>query len=383
MSGAGSSQTPPPQAQLMQMAVGFTVPFLLRAAAQLCLADHLADGPKTSGQLAAMTGTHALALHRFLRTLASVAIVSQDESDRFSLTPLTEPLRSGVPGSVRTSILSITGDVFIVPWSKLVYSGSRRLLNDFVRAQQQRLWNRDAEVPGSLQVDNQLEPGCLLDGNIRGLRTLQDLVHVLRSAAVIPGGVISITEQSARDHVVAHRIYRRQPRELHQLLQLRALGEVHAVRRHHDSLRSLSNNLADRGAKLRGCTGDDAQRDKTQRGASALTLGPVSCVQRTACVQQDGNAPGARRDLVQNPDQLPKHLVLLACEARDVAPGLARLRTSPAPTALPTPARTMGTVFVARCAAAALWLLPTTITSTACPISWFASASKRSTSPLA
>jgi len=106
MSGAGSSQTPPPQAQLMQMAVGFTVPFLLRAAAQLCLADHLADGPKTSGQLAAMTGTHALALHRFLRTLASVGIVSQDESDRFSLTPLTEPLRSGVPGSVRTSILS-------------------------------------------------------------------------------------------------------------------------------------------------------------------------------------------------------------------------------------------------------------------------------------
>jgi hypothetical protein len=48
--------------------------------------------------------------------------VSQDESDLFSLTPLAQPLRSGVPGSVRTSILSITGDVFIVPWSKLVYS---------------------------------------------------------------------------------------------------------------------------------------------------------------------------------------------------------------------------------------------------------------------
>ena len=106
----------------MQMAMGFTVPFLLRATAQLSLADHLADGPKTADQLAAITGTHTPALHRFLRTLAGIGIVSQDESDRFSLTSLAEPLRSGVPGSVRTSILSITGDVFIVPWSKLVYS---------------------------------------------------------------------------------------------------------------------------------------------------------------------------------------------------------------------------------------------------------------------
>jgi hypothetical protein len=102
--------------------MGFTVPFLLRAAAQLCLADHLADGPKTADQLAVITGTNAPALHRFLRTLACIGIVSQDESDRFSLTSLAEPLCSSVPGSVRTSILSVTGDLFIIPWSKLVYS---------------------------------------------------------------------------------------------------------------------------------------------------------------------------------------------------------------------------------------------------------------------
>ena len=36
--------------------------------------------------------------------------------------PLAEPLRSNVPGSVRTSILSLTGDLFIIPWSKLLYS---------------------------------------------------------------------------------------------------------------------------------------------------------------------------------------------------------------------------------------------------------------------
>jgi hypothetical protein len=106
----------------MQMAMGFSVPFLLRAAAELCLADHLAGGPKTVGQLAAITGTHAPALYRLLRTLACIGVFSQDESGRFSLTSLAEPLRSSTPGSVRTSILCITGDLFIIPWSKLAYS---------------------------------------------------------------------------------------------------------------------------------------------------------------------------------------------------------------------------------------------------------------------
>ena len=121
MSEAASQQVPP-QAQLMQMAFGFSAPFLLRAAAQLCLADHLAGGPKTAAELAVPTKSHAPSLYRLLRTLAAIGILSQDESHRFSLTPLAQPLRSDVPGSVRTSILSITGDLFTVPWSKLQYS---------------------------------------------------------------------------------------------------------------------------------------------------------------------------------------------------------------------------------------------------------------------
>ena len=58
MSAAESAQTPP-QALLMQMSLGYMVPFLLRTAAQLRLADHLAGGARTAEQLAAATGTHA------------------------------------------------------------------------------------------------------------------------------------------------------------------------------------------------------------------------------------------------------------------------------------------------------------------------------------
>jgi hypothetical protein len=122
MSAALHGQAPPPQAQLMQMAMGYSVPFLLRAAAELRVADHLATGPKTAGEISAMTATHGPALYRLLRTLACIGVLNQDESDRFSLTQLAEPLRSDVSGSVRTSILSITGDLFTVPWSKLAYS---------------------------------------------------------------------------------------------------------------------------------------------------------------------------------------------------------------------------------------------------------------------
>ena len=122
MSAASSGQAPLPQVQLMQMAMGYTVPCLLRAAAELRLADYLATGPKTAEEISGMTGTHGPALYRLLRTLACIGVFNQDESDRFSLTPLAEPLRSDIPGSLRTSILSITGDLFTVPWSKLAYS---------------------------------------------------------------------------------------------------------------------------------------------------------------------------------------------------------------------------------------------------------------------
>jgi len=114
--------TSPPQAKLMQMANGFAARFLLRAAAELRIADYLANGPKTAEELAALNGAHAPSLCRLLRSLESIGIFVQDEQHRFSLNTLAGPLRSEIPGSVRTSILSMTGDLFTIPWLKLAYS---------------------------------------------------------------------------------------------------------------------------------------------------------------------------------------------------------------------------------------------------------------------
>ena len=48
MPAADPALTPSAQAKLMQMANGFAARFLLRAAAELRIADYLANGPKTA-----------------------------------------------------------------------------------------------------------------------------------------------------------------------------------------------------------------------------------------------------------------------------------------------------------------------------------------------
>src|SRR5260370_2688785 len=56
--------------------------------------------------------------------------------------------------------------------------GRRRLLDYLIRPQQQRRWDRQADSFRGLQVDDQLELGGLLDGQVAGLGTLQDAVNV-------------------------------------------------------------------------------------------------------------------------------------------------------------------------------------------------------------
>ena len=94
----------PPDIALMQHMLGYWTSKAIYAAAELGIADHVNDNPKTATELAAATGTHAPTLYRLMRGLASVGIFEEDEDGRFQLTPLAEPLRSG-PGSLRALAL--------------------------------------------------------------------------------------------------------------------------------------------------------------------------------------------------------------------------------------------------------------------------------------
>src|SRR5689334_11584192 len=88
---------PRPSAAFLDLINGFRVSQAIHVAATLGIAVLLRDGPRSTDDLAAATGTHAGALYRLLRALASVGVFREDVDRRFSLIPLGECLRSDAP----------------------------------------------------------------------------------------------------------------------------------------------------------------------------------------------------------------------------------------------------------------------------------------------
>lgn len=70
-------------------------------AARLGIADRLAQSPRTAGQLAELTATHAPSLERILRALAAFGVLAVDRQGRYRLTRRGRCLRSDVPDSMR------------------------------------------------------------------------------------------------------------------------------------------------------------------------------------------------------------------------------------------------------------------------------------------
>src|SRR4051812_46787970 len=83
-----------PSATLRHLVNGYQVSQALHVAATLGIADRLAEGPRTSDELAAAVGAHAPTLYRVLRALAAVGVLHEDEERRFALTPVGDCLRS-------------------------------------------------------------------------------------------------------------------------------------------------------------------------------------------------------------------------------------------------------------------------------------------------
>ncbi len=88
-------------------------------AAELGVADLLADGARTSDDLAEATRTHAGTLYRLLRALASVGLLREEEGRLFALAELGEPLRSDAPDSVAAIAVFVGQPHHRAAWSAL------------------------------------------------------------------------------------------------------------------------------------------------------------------------------------------------------------------------------------------------------------------------
>lgn len=107
----------PPSVRMLQIITGSWVAQAVGAVARLGIADQLADGPKQAHEIAERVGANADAVHRMMRALASIGVFSL-EGDRFALTPLSETLRSGVPGSMRNMAAAETDHAHWASWGR-------------------------------------------------------------------------------------------------------------------------------------------------------------------------------------------------------------------------------------------------------------------------
>jgi hypothetical protein len=91
----------PPEVVMMMRIGGFWNTQVIHVAARLGLADHLEAGPKTSAELASITGANPDALHRTMRALCSIGVFHVDREGRFANNRLSRTLRSGIFMSMR------------------------------------------------------------------------------------------------------------------------------------------------------------------------------------------------------------------------------------------------------------------------------------------
>lgn len=114
-----TSAAPSPQDQMIQFITAKWISQPIQVAAQLGIADLLADGPMSVEDLAQESKTHPPTLYRLLRALAGMGIFEELEDRVFGLTPLGQCLRNG---AMRAMALTFLSDWHEKAWSALMHS---------------------------------------------------------------------------------------------------------------------------------------------------------------------------------------------------------------------------------------------------------------------
>ncbi|WP_448608174.1 methyltransferase [Geodermatophilus sp. URMC 60] len=98
-----------PAERLARLADGYLVTQLLHVAVALGVPEALADGPRSSDELAPELGARPGPLHRVLRGLAAEEVLDELPDGRFALSPVGDLLRAGTPGSQRGAVTARGG----------------------------------------------------------------------------------------------------------------------------------------------------------------------------------------------------------------------------------------------------------------------------------
>jgi SAM-dependent methyltransferase len=122
MADSAHHDGPPLPDVMLQMITGYWVSQAIGVVARLGVPDQLANGPRSTDDLALAVGAHPASLFRVMRLLASIGVFSQPDPGIFRLTPLGDTLRSDTLGSVRYFAIAETAYGHWQPWGKLLES---------------------------------------------------------------------------------------------------------------------------------------------------------------------------------------------------------------------------------------------------------------------
>jgi orsellinic acid C2-O-methyltransferase len=111
----------PPAARLLELLTGNWTTQAIYVAAELRLADFLAEHPRTSTELAGLTGSHEPSLRRLLRALTALGICRAGPGGSFELTPMGALLQTNRSDSLRSWVLW-WGRSLWQAWGNLLHS---------------------------------------------------------------------------------------------------------------------------------------------------------------------------------------------------------------------------------------------------------------------
>ncbi len=188
---------------------------LVYAAAELGIADRLADGPRTGAELAARLGVEAPPLRRLLRALAGLGVLDDTGDDGFALTADGALLRADAAGSHRSLVRMLCGPEMWRALGALVPS----------LATGERAWELANGLPVFVYYDDHPDagatfnaamaehtrdaaPGIAAAGGFTRFRTVVDvgggdgmlLAQILRDHPRLEGVVLDVPEVVAGAH---------------------------------------------------------------------------------------------------------------------------------------------------------------------------------------
>lgn len=178
----GQESNVPPPVAMLHLISGFWISRCIYIAAKLGIADIVKQEPKTAEELAAAGRGHASSLFRVLRALASVGIFTQDDKDRFGITPLSQTLQAGVPGSLRAFAMTELGEEHYPAWGELLHSVRTGGIA-FDHTFEMDVWKYFAEHPDNAKIFNDAMSGMTAQANealhaaydFAGINTLVDI----------------------------------------------------------------------------------------------------------------------------------------------------------------------------------------------------------------